>query len=132
VSAFLKLIAIDGDLKGATFEFRGTGEVVVGRSRDCTVKLPESDLAVSRHHCMFTIDDRGVAVYDLGSRNGTFVNGTEVPGRRGAGPAPVEGWRLRDGDEICLGTTTLRAHVDPAQDDTVELVGVEDAAVLSI
>lgn len=52
---------------------------------------------VSRRHARFTMGDRGVAVTDLGSTNGTWINGRRVAGRA----------RLVEGDEITVGVFTL-------------------------
>ena len=51
---------------------------LVGREQDCHLR-PNSDL-ISRHHCVFTIDDYSVRLRDLGSTNGTRVNGKPVIG----------------------------------------------------
>lgn len=54
--------------------------VVVGRSPDCDVVL--NTTSVSRQHAELLCDDAGWRVRDLGSRNGTGVNGTRVAGER--------------------------------------------------
>ena len=46
-----------------------TKKFLVGREQDCQLR-PNSDL-VSRHHCVFSIDDYAVRLRDLGSTNGT-------------------------------------------------------------
>ncbi len=56
-----------------------TKKFLVGREQDCQLR-PNSE-SVSRHHCVFTIDDFGVRLRDLGSTNGTFVNGKRVQGQ---------------------------------------------------
>jgi predicted component of type VI protein secretion system len=55
-----------------------TGRFLIGREEDCHLR-PNSEL-VSRHHCVFTHDEYTVRVRDLGSTNGTFVNGNRVRG----------------------------------------------------
>jgi len=52
---------------------------LIGREEDCQLR-PNSDL-VSRHHCVFSIDDFTVRIRDLGSTNGTFVNGQRITGQ---------------------------------------------------
>ena len=52
---------------------------LVGREQDCQLR-PTSE-SVSRHHCVFSIDDFGIRLRDLGSTNGTFVNGERVQGQ---------------------------------------------------
>lgn len=69
--------------------------VVIGRLPECTVVL--SDPNVSRRHAEVRRQGSDVVVVDLGSTNGTRVNGV-----------PVRERPLADGDEITVGTTTLR------------------------
>ncbi|HEX9050537.1 MAG TPA: GGDEF domain-containing protein [Anaeromyxobacter sp.] len=66
------------------------GEVVLGRDPGCTVPLPADD--VSRRHARVVAQDGGHEVVDLGSTNGTWVNG-----------ARVERHRLAPGDRIRVG-----------------------------
>jgi|HubBroStandDraft_6_1064221.scaffolds.fasta_scaffold67009_2 pSer/pThr/pTyr-binding forkhead associated (FHA) protein len=55
-----------------------TKKFLIGREQDCHLR-PNSEL-VSRHHCVFTVDDFSVHVRDLGSTNGTYVNDQRVRG----------------------------------------------------
>ena len=64
---------------------------LIGRDEDCHLR-PKSDL-VSRHHCMVLVEDDGVVVRDLGSRNGTYVNDQRIVGEQLLAP----GDRLRVG-----------------------------------
>jgi len=63
-------------------------EVTIGRSEDCDVVLAERQ--VSRHHAQIRRLDNQYVLEDLGSRNGTYVNGRQV----------IEPHILQDGDEI--------------------------------
>jgi serine/threonine protein kinase len=76
--------------------------IVAGRDEHCELRI--SDPKASRAHCRFTIDPPHVSVRDLGSRNGTRVNGVVVEERE-----------LADGDEVRIGSTTLRITVAPAE-----------------
>jgi len=49
---------------------------LIGRETDCQLR-PNSEL-VSRHHCVFSIDEYSVRLRDLGSTNGTIVNGERI------------------------------------------------------
>ncbi|MCA9060594.1 MAG: FHA domain-containing protein [Planctomycetaceae bacterium] len=49
---------------------------LIGREQDCQLR-PNSEM-VSRHHCVFSVDDYSVRLRDLGSTNGTFVNGERI------------------------------------------------------
>jgi hypothetical protein len=55
-----------------------TKKFLIGREQDCHLR-PNSEL-VSRHHCVFAVDDFSVRLRDLGSTNGTFVNDHRVRG----------------------------------------------------
>lgn len=51
-------------------------EFLIGRGADCGLRLPVS--AISRHHCIIRVRDDEVTVIDLGSSNGTYLNGQRV------------------------------------------------------
>ncbi len=68
-----------------------SGSLDVGRMADCWLTL-DDDL-VSGYHARFHVDARGLVLEDLGSRNGTFVNGEQLSGRR----------TLADGDQVRIG-----------------------------
>jgi pSer/pThr/pTyr-binding forkhead associated (FHA) protein len=53
---------------------------LIGRAEDCHLR-PKSDL-ISRHHCVLLLEEQSLTVRDLGSRNGTLVNGERVSGER--------------------------------------------------
>lgn len=69
--------------------------VVIGRLSSCDIPL--GDPQVSRRHAEVRRDTEGFSVLDLGSTNGTVVNG-----------APVRERRLADGDEVRIGSATIR------------------------
>jgi len=71
------------------------GVAVVGRTKDCDVTLAD-DASVSRRHAEIRPDGRSFWIADLGSTNGTEVNGKRV--------SRLE---LRSGDRITIGQTTL-------------------------
>lgn len=50
--------------------------IVVGRHQGCDVQIPS--LRISRRHCCLALDAEGVLVRDLGSANGTWVNGVRI------------------------------------------------------
>lgn len=68
-----KLISVSGE---QTFDIPAGQAVVVGRA--VTSDLPIYDPTVSRQHAELRADERGLNVKDLGSSNGTFVNGTQI------------------------------------------------------
>ena len=73
---------------------------MLGRGTDCDLRLV--DPGVSRHHAELRIENDQVVLDDLGSTNGTFVNGQ-----------PVRRVALSDGTHISLGRTTLVFRQDP-------------------
>jgi pSer/pThr/pTyr-binding forkhead associated (FHA) protein len=114
----ITLTVTEGSLKGEEYVFHDAARRVVGRSTDCDIALPTDILNrdVSRYHCAFEIEPPAVRVRDLGSLNGTYVNGEKI-GQRPAVLEPdeldLEGVRdLRDGDEVRLGGTVIRVNVE--------------------
>ncbi|HEX2162915.1 MAG TPA: FHA domain-containing protein, partial [Thermoanaerobaculia bacterium] len=71
------------------------GEHVVGRSRDCDVVV--RDATVSRAHALVAVGRGRVTVQDLGSSNGTLVNGQAVRAET----------QLAEGDQLRLGRVRM-------------------------
>lgn len=78
------------------------GENVLGRDRNAVAWLDSA--SVSRRHARILVEGGAASIEDLGSRNGTLVNGRPVAGR-----VP-----LADGDEIVLGSVHVTFRVVPA------------------
>jgi hypothetical protein len=76
-----------------TYELQ-TPVTLLGRGTDCDLRLV--DPGVSRHHAELRVENDQVVLVDLGSTNGTFVNGQ-----------PVRRVALSDGTHVSLGRTTL-------------------------
>ena len=72
------------------------GVTSIGRHDDCLIRIKSSQ--VSRRHCELLEDGDKLTIRDLGSSNGTFVNGKRVLGQQ----------RLKHGDELTVGAVTLR------------------------
>jgi diguanylate cyclase (GGDEF)-like protein len=88
------IIVISGRSAGRTYQL-SEGELTIGRSPNCTIQLDED--GVSRRHARLVKGDRkDVRIVDLGSTNGTFVNG-EYLGIK----------TLRDGDLIQIGSQAV-------------------------
>ena len=85
---------VSGANVGRSYEI-GDRELVVGRDSICEISLPMR--TVSRRHARFGRDKQGFYVEDLGSVNGTFVNGERLVGRH----------RLHDGDIMRFGGTEV-------------------------
>jgi pSer/pThr/pTyr-binding forkhead associated (FHA) protein len=120
-SAVPIMVVQEGQLAGKRWPL-SRAEFVIGRGEDCDIVLP--DRQVSRHHFRVVRDDDGYNVEDLGSKNGTYVNGEKIGQRlrletaEGPLPAnPLNRHQLHDGDEVFLGRhTALRVGVHVLQE----------------
>ncbi|HZN11161.1 MAG TPA: FHA domain-containing protein [Blastocatellia bacterium] len=108
--ASAKLVVLDLDGTSAQFPILAEGETVIGRMDPIRGISPEVDLTrfdpgarVSRRHARITLRGDQFCLEDLGSSNGTVING-RVRLKKG------ESQPLADGDEILLGGTLLRFH----------------------
>jgi hypothetical protein len=81
------------DGSGRTYDLT-QGTHVIGRGQDSAFRLP--DTGVSRRHLEISWDGQTATLSDLGSTNGTTVNGN-----------PVQTWQLNDGDVIRVGHSSL-------------------------
>ena len=89
-----KLAAVAGPRQGTVISL---GAVRTGVGRDATNEVCLQSMWVSRRHCVFERQGAGVTVTDLGSHNGTFVNGVPVKER-----PLLHGDQVRIGDSIFL------------------------------
>ena len=85
------------------------GPVTIGRSPDCDVSL--HDHLLSRRHCKLEKSEDGWVVTDLGSKNGTVVQG-----------APVTRYALRDGDTFTVGRVRVRFRAGALEPGTEQAV----------
>jgi pSer/pThr/pTyr-binding forkhead associated (FHA) protein len=113
------LRATAGDLKGQEIVLDHPGQYTLGRSQDCAIQLPDALFMVSRHHCRLVVEPPSVRVQDLGSLNGTYVNGEKV-GQRSREQTAEEAAAqeqpehvLSDGDELQLGTAVFQVELVP-------------------
>jgi predicted component of type VI protein secretion system len=77
-------------------------EFLIGRDEECHLR-PRSD-AISRRHCVIAVSEGGVVLRDLGSKNGTYVNGQRVEGT----------CVLQAGDHLQVGPLQFEIVVDHA------------------
>lgn len=75
------------------------GSTIIGRGEQAQLRL--ADVGISRRHARLDYDGTRVVLTDLGSTNGTVVNGQRI-----------SAVALRPGDVVQFGTTTLTFHVD--------------------
>jgi len=105
------LIVYEGKLEGQRWII-DRDRVIIGRGSDCDVVLPERQ--ASRQHVQIERDDRGYLLRDLGSKNGTFINGREVRDKP---------YRLKDGDEIQIALCVRMGFVGADATLPLELTG---------
>ncbi|MGB9660635.1 MAG: FhaA domain-containing protein [Moorellaceae bacterium] len=91
------LVVIEGPDQGRSFLLH-PGRQVLGRNPACEIVL--TDEQVSRQHCLVEVEEDKIIVVDLGSRNGTSVNGE-----------PIKRVLLAPGDRLQLGRTVLEVQV---------------------
>jgi pSer/pThr/pTyr-binding forkhead associated (FHA) protein len=94
------LVITSGALEGRRIDV--SGELVIGREN---VDVEIDDVELSRRHVAVRPTDGGLEVEDLGSRNGTRVDGTRIDG-------PT---RVRDGAVLSIGMTTLAVEAPQAE-----------------
>jgi serine/threonine-protein kinase len=96
----IKLTVTAGPHKGKKFTFGGHDTFLVGRSKHAHFRLSVKDRYFSRIHFMVEVNPPRCWLLDMGSRNGTHVNGRRVSKAR-----------LKPGDQIKAGRTTLRVSI---------------------
>jgi len=86
---------ISGKYSGGEYPLADPGEIVIGRSSGVDMVLLEE--LVSRKHARLVLAEGEIAIEDLGSTNGTFVNGERI-----------KQTRIEEGDRILIGTSILK------------------------
>jgi diguanylate cyclase (GGDEF)-like protein len=110
------LTVLRGENPGTLYTIEGP-TAVIGRSPEAALAIPDGTL--SRHHACIHRVESGFVIEDLGSTNGTFVDGQRVEGKL----------KLEDGCRIYLGSRTVlhfRLH------DAVELEAVRQTYALTV
>jgi len=80
----------------------GEGDYIIGRRSDCQIFVP--DMRVSRQHARIRRENQQWSIEDLGSNNGTYVNGQRV-----------QSGVLHDQDEIIIANNKIRVELPDAQ-----------------
>src|SRR3954470_5513304 len=95
------LVFLAGPIAGRRYKL-AEGEYVIGRRSDCQIFVP--DMRVSRQHARLWRDGEGWTVEDLGSNNGTYVNGVRVE----------KSMQLKHDDEIMIANNRIRVEARAA------------------
>jgi len=111
----IRLTVLTGPHKGNRYCFRGPSGMILGRGSRCDICFcgDPQDLCISRRHCQLTFDPPNVCVDDLGSANGTYVNGlscaaaaSDAISRQDSVPIAAN-----DGDILTIGGTSLQISI---------------------
>lgn len=119
-----KLIFRSGMYAGKNMSLPEGKAIVLGRNRD--VDLPLNDPKLSRRHCQIIATLNGCVITDMGSTNGTYVNGNRLDAEK-----PLE---LIEFDRIVLGDTEIELYLsEPGEkilavssDDNMPIVRIND------
>ena len=107
---------ISGKYQGGEFPIVPEKQIVVGRSSDLDMVLVED--MVSRKHARIAMQSDQIWIEDLGSTNGTFVNGEKIKRAR-----------LKEGDRVLIGTSILKLIAgDGSTDSTDAKIQLENVA----
>ena len=116
MAAIVRLTVLTGPHKGSRFCFRGIGPALLGRASECDICFcgDNRDRCISRRHCRLTFDPPVVSIEDLGSANGTYINGhrcERLPESEASLGLHVEPCAARDGDIVTVGGTSLQVNL---------------------
>jgi len=118
------LVFLAGPIAGRRYKL-ADGEYIIGRRSDCQIFVP--DMRVSRQHARLWQDGDAWQIEDLGSNNGTFVNGTKVQ----------TATQVRHDDEILIANNRIRVEAHdltpdprPPERNAVTIVDVGGASSL--
>lgn len=108
---------ISGKYQGGEFPLVGNKELIIGRSSELDMVLAED--MVSRKHAKISTMGGQVVIQDLGSTNGTFVNGEKIKKHR-----------VKEGDRILIGTSIIKvinqdeSSIDPYTFDPAQVKNI--------
>ncbi|HTR52107.1 MAG TPA: FHA domain-containing protein, partial [Kofleriaceae bacterium] len=105
------LVFLAGPIAGRRYRL-GDGEYLIGRRSDCQIFVP--DMGVSRQHARLRKDGDAWMLEDLGSNNGTYINGVRVEAATS----------LRNDDEISIANNRIRVEAERASEPPLKIVDV--------
>jgi pSer/pThr/pTyr-binding forkhead associated (FHA) protein len=118
----ITLTVVLGNLPQKEYIFEQPTRCNIGRSEVCDIPVPADGFHadISRRHCCLEVDPPTIRVRDLGSRNGTWINGQKI-GQRPSHQLPQEAdlrdfatHELQDGDELRVGSIIFRVGIASA------------------
>lgn len=97
--------------EGRAIKLPEASQVIIGRIDSMSSFTPDIDLTpygafengVGRRHLQLSVQGGQIIAEDLGSKNGSFINGKKL--------SPHSPYQLRNGDELCLGTLVMRLQL---------------------
>jgi predicted component of type VI protein secretion system len=109
----IRLTVLTGPHKNHRVCFCAPNRCEVGRDLSCFIQLSgtERDQLISRHHCLLDINPPAIQVEDLGSSNGTYINGCRVARIPKEAVGETVGFAVKHGDVLTVGGTTLRVDL---------------------
>ena len=114
----LALRFISGKYQGGEFPLPEDGEIVIGRSSELEMVLVED--MVSRRHAKISVEGGDIFLEDLGSTNGSFVNGEKITRTK-----------LAEGDRILIGTSIIKVVASDGSASVQDAKAKMDAAASS-
>ena len=108
----IELIATDVEYGEKPVDVSGT-KFMIGRAEEC--KLCIANAAVSRCHCMLILDESYIAVRDLGSRNGVYLNGERIECEE----------EIHDGDILMVGPVEFQVSIHDDSECGKDQVGTD-------
>lgn len=117
----VKLKVIGGKNDGREIRIGGP-EFIIGRGETAQLR-PSSDL-ISRTHCLIKLSNGAVSISDMGSRNGTYVNGQKLSGA----------YLAKSGDTLRVGRLQFEVIIDHAEPGLKKpkVEGVAEAAARTV
>ena len=117
----VQLVVAAGSRAGQVIPIVGN-RFVIGRADDCNLK-PRSEL-ISRYHCEIFLEDGEVFVRDMGSKNGVFLNGSQI----------TETYEVKNGDALTIGPLEFFVNiiVEPKPTKMPKVQSVSDAVARTV
>jgi len=117
----VQLVVAAGSRAGQVIPIVGQ-RFVIGRADDCNLK-PRSEL-ISRYHCEIFLEDGDVFVRDMGSKNGVFLNDSQI----------TETHTLKNGDKLAVGPIEFFVHltIEAKPQKATKVRSVSDAVARTV